>query len=86
MAQQVENVWVSIHPYPVKCIHVNDGEFVGAAFWHMLQRNRITDDPTTSHNPQVNSMRKRLHQTVVDSCQQAVQVVDDDLATTTHAM
>eukprot|EP00957_Ditylum_brightwellii_P134508 10254432-Ditylum_brightwellii.AAC.1 len=63
VVQQFENVWLARYPRPGKCIHDNGGEFIGAAFQEMLQRMGVEDAPTTSRNPQANSVCKRLHQT-----------------------
>eukprot|EP00957_Ditylum_brightwellii_P007298 554281-Ditylum_brightwellii.AAC.1 len=62
----------------------------------MLARNSLTDAPTTSRNNQTNSVCECLHQTVVNilratthgranGIQQAVQAVEDAIATTIHA-
>eukprot|EP00957_Ditylum_brightwellii_P189868 14454674-Ditylum_brightwellii.AAC.1 len=62
----------------------------------MLQRNGIKDAPTTSRNMQANSVCERLHLTVANilrattngqanNMQQAVNAVDDALATAMHA-
>eukprot|EP00957_Ditylum_brightwellii_P173076 13176457-Ditylum_brightwellii.AAC.1 len=94
--QQFENIWLSQYPRPVKCIHDNGGEFIGWEFQQMLQRNGINDSPTTSRNPQGNSVCERLHQMVanilrtttsgaVQNIQQANQAIDNALASATHA-
>eukprot|EP00957_Ditylum_brightwellii_P119292 9100858-Ditylum_brightwellii.AAC.1 len=62
----------------------------------MLQQTGVKDAPTTSRNPQANSICERLHQTVANilrtttngvahTMQQATHAVDDALATTMHA-
>eukprot|EP00957_Ditylum_brightwellii_P202557 15330669-Ditylum_brightwellii.AAC.1 len=62
----------------------------------MLQRNEINDSPTTSRNPQGNSVCEWLHQMVADilrittlgamqNIQQANQAIDNVLASATHA-
>eukprot|EP00957_Ditylum_brightwellii_P144763 11026606-Ditylum_brightwellii.AAC.1 len=62
----------------------------------MLQRNGIKDAPTTSRNPQANSVCKSLHLMVANilrattngqanNMQQAVNAVDDALVTAMHA-
>eukprot|EP00957_Ditylum_brightwellii_P070105 5324713-Ditylum_brightwellii.AAC.1 len=62
----------------------------------MLQHNGINDSPTTSRNPQRNSVCEQLHQTVanilrtttsgaVQNTQQANQAIDNVLASATHA-
>eukprot|EP00957_Ditylum_brightwellii_P018187 1370688-Ditylum_brightwellii.AAC.1 len=62
----------------------------------MLQRNGINDSPTTSRNPQENSVCEWLHQTVANTLQtttsgamqnmeQANQAIDNALAAATHA-
>eukprot|EP00957_Ditylum_brightwellii_P181802 13849390-Ditylum_brightwellii.AAC.1 len=66
VAQQYENCWLLHYPCPVKCIHDNGGEFIGAAFQTILQRNGIKDSLTTSCNPQANAVCERLHQPVAN--------------------
>eukprot|EP00957_Ditylum_brightwellii_P048779 3700580-Ditylum_brightwellii.AAC.1 len=88
VTHQFENVWLARYPRPGKCIHDNGGEFISAAFQHMLQHTGVKDVLTTSQNPQANSMCKQLHQTVTNilcettngttnAMQQAVNAVDD---------
>eukprot|EP00957_Ditylum_brightwellii_P027593 2086390-Ditylum_brightwellii.AAC.1 len=62
----------------------------------MLQQTGIKDAPTTSRNPQANSVYECLHQTVTNilrtttndvahAMQQATHAVDDALTTAMHA-
>ena len=66
VAQQFENCWLNQYPRPNKCIHDKGGEFIGPEFQSLLARADITDSPTTSRNPQANSVCERLHQTVAN--------------------
>ena len=66
IAQQFENVWLSRYPRPNRCVHDNGGEFIGHEFQTMLQQHGIQDAPTTSRNPQGNSVAERMHQTMAN--------------------
>lgn len=97
IAQQFENCWLSRYPRPNRCIHDNGGEFIGEAFQNLLQQAGIDDAPTTSRNPQANSICERMHQTVANVLrtltdlqpptneQEAQQMVENALATAMHA-
>lgn len=97
IARHFENCWLARYPRPNKCIHDNGGEFIGADFQVILEKNGIKDAPTTSKNPQANSVCERLHQTVANilrttlpqdratSKEEAFKAVDDAIATTIHA-
>ena len=87
----------SRYPRPNRCIHDNGGEFIGWEFQQKLQQHGIIDVPTTSRNPQGNSICERMHQTVAQVLrttkrinppqteEQAIQLVKDALATTVYA-
>ena len=47
VAQAFLDNWLSRYPAPLRCIHDNGNEFLGPAFFQMLQRNRIKSIPTT---------------------------------------
>jgi hypothetical protein len=97
VAQQFENCWLSRYPRPNRCIHDNGGEFIGQEFQNLLQQAGIQDAPTTSRNPQANSICERLHQIVANVLrtltnlqppaneQEAQQLVENALATAMHA-
>ncbi|GAX12003.1 hypothetical protein FisN_8Lu111 [Fistulifera solaris] len=97
IARHFENCWLARYPRPNKCIHDNGGEFIGFDFQVMLEKNGIKDSPTTSKNPQGNSVCERLHQTVANilrttlpeerasSQDEALRAIDDAIATTIHA-
>eukprot|EP00957_Ditylum_brightwellii_P140576 10709900-Ditylum_brightwellii.AAC.1 len=61
VAQQFENGWLSRYIRPGKCVHDNDGEFIGWKFQNMLQRVGVDNAPTTSQNPQANAVCERMH-------------------------
>ena len=64
IANCFENSYLARYPRPLRCIHDNGGEFIGAPFQHMLTVNGIKDVPTTVKNPQANAICERLHQTI----------------------
>ena len=78
-------------------MHDNGGEFIGWEFQTLLQKSNIRDKPTTSYNPQANSICERMHQTVGNVLRtllhgtnlvneaQLHHIVDSVLATTMHA-
>jgi transposase InsO family protein len=92
-----ENSWVARYPRPLRCIHDNGGEFLGAEFQRILEINGIKDVPTTVKNPQSNAICERMHQTAGNilrtlelthppqTLQEAQLLVDSALATTMHA-
>ena len=63
-AMQFENTWLSRYPRPLRVIHDQGSEFVGAAFQNMLLTNGIRPVPISTKNPQANSVCERIHQTV----------------------
>ena len=54
---------------PIKCIHDNGGEFLGAKFQDLLAFYDIRSASTTSKNPQANAVCERMHQTVANVLQ-----------------
>ena len=50
VAQKYAQVWLSIFPWPARCVHDNGGEFLGPEFQFLLQSCRIKDAPTSSKN------------------------------------
>jgi len=52
------------YPWPKRCVHDNGGEFVGWEFQQFLDKCNVKDMPTTSRNPQANSICKQMHQSV----------------------
>ena len=97
IAEQFENCWLARYPRPNRCVHDNGGEFIGAEFQMLLQRHGIADAPTTSRNPQGNAVCERMHQTVANVLRttlplnppqnfvQAIQLVENAIATTVYA-
>ena len=61
-AHGFDNGWLSRYPRPLHVIHDNGPEFVGHAFQHLLRR--ITSKPTTSRNPQGNSVIEAIHKSI----------------------
>ena len=98
VAEQFQNCWLARYPRPNRCIHDNGGEFMGWQFQELLQQAGIYDVPTTTYNPQANSICERMHQTIGNvlrtlihlnpptNPQQARQIVENALSTTIHAM
>ena len=64
VVRKYDQVWLSRYPWPDRCVHDNGGEFTGWVFQDLLKRSSQTDVPTTSYNPQANSVCKQMHQTV----------------------
>jgi hypothetical protein len=64
VTRKYAQVWLSRYPWPECCVHNNDGEFVGPEFQFLLQGCRIKDAPTSSKNPQANTICERMHQPV----------------------
>jgi hypothetical protein len=58
------NEWLSRYPTPQICIHDNGPEFVAQEFQDVLRYYGIQDAPTTSKNPQANSIIERVHLTM----------------------
>ena len=58
--------WLARYPMPIKCIHDNGGEFLGAEFQDLLAFYDIRSASTTSKNPQANAVCERMHQTVAN--------------------
>ena len=97
VAQQFENVWLLRYPQPNKCVHDQGTEFLGGSFQRKLQQHGIIDRPTTSRNPQANSICERMHHTVANvlrttnklrrpkSLFDAIQQIEDAIATTVYA-
>ena len=63
VANKFESSWLHRYPRPTTCIHDNGPEFQ-FSFIQKLQQWGIKNVPTTSRNPQANSVCERMHQTV----------------------
>ena len=63
-AHAFDNGWLSRYPRPLHVIHDNGPEFIGQAFQHLFRRAGITSKPTTSHNPQGNSVIEAIHKSI----------------------
>ena len=95
-AHAVETTWLSRYPRPVRIISDQGPEF-GSEFSKMCEKNGVVHRPTTSHNPQGNSLIERIHQTigqvlrvVVKSknphlVEEGQRAIDETLATAMHA-
>ena len=62
-ANKFESSWLHRYPRPTTCIHDNGPEFQ-FGFIQKLEQWGIKNVPTTSRNPQANSVCERMHQTV----------------------
>jgi transposase InsO family protein len=92
-----ENIWLAQYPRPIKCIHDQGTEFIGADFQAVLARAGIQDVPTSVGNPQANTVCERLHQSVGNTLRilfstnppanviNVAEMVDSALATALHA-
>jgi hypothetical protein len=67
VALQFENTWLARYPLPQHCVYDQGGEFIGWPFQQVLQRHQIAGHPTTSKNPQANSVCERMHQSIGNS-------------------
>lgn len=50
------------YPWPHCCVHENDSEFMGEPFEWLLKWMNIVDVPTSSLNPQPNTICEQMHQ------------------------
>jgi transposase InsO family protein len=66
IALKLEHMWLSRYPRPLRVIHDQGGEFVGAKFQMQLHALDIEPVPTTVKNPQANSICERMHKTCGD--------------------
>ncbi len=64
VARQFENTWLARYPRPLHVIHDQGGEFIGWHFQQMLQNNGIHSHPTSSKNPQANTICEHIHQSI----------------------
>ena len=70
-------------------IHDNEGEFLDYNFQRATRKNGVQSVPTTLKHSQANSICKRMHQTIEDpqeNINTANQMIDNALATATHAL
>ena len=96
-AHAFENGWLSRYPRPMRVIHDQGSEFLGAPFHDLLCHAEIKSVPTTAHNPQGNSIIEAVHKSVEQvlrtlvhlhnpqTVHQAKVVCDTPLATSMHA-
>ena len=96
-ARAFENGWLSRYPRPMRVIHDQGSEFMGAPFQDLLRRAGIKSVPTTARNPQGNSIVEAVHKSVgqvlrtlvhvhnPQTVHQAKAVCDTALATSMHA-
>jgi hypothetical protein len=92
-----KNIWLSRYPRPMKCIHDQGTEFIGADFQEVLRRAGIKDVPIMVRNPQANAVCEQLHQSVGNTLRilltanppknvtNVVEMIDSPLATALHA-
>jgi transposase InsO family protein len=96
VAMKFENEWLARYPKPVKCIYDHGTEFTGAEFQSLLTRYGIKKSPTSTKNPQANSICERMHLSVTNILRpllhahypqtlQAAAVMATALAQVTHA-
>ena len=86
------------YPLPKHCVHDNDSKFAGWKFQKFLDKCNVKDMPTTSRNPQANSICERMHQSVGNILQtllhgdppkdvsRAKELIDKSLSIAQHAM
>ena len=63
-AQAFENSWLSRYLRPMRVVHDQGSEFMGTPFQDILCRAGIKSVPTTSRNPQGNSVIEAVHKSV----------------------
>ena len=63
-ARAFENGWLSRYPRPMRFIHDQGSEFMGAPFQDLLRRAGIKSVPTMARNAQGNSIIKAVHKPV----------------------
>ena len=63
-----ENGWLSHYPRPIRVIHDQGSEFMGAPFQDLLRCAGIKSVPTTACNPQGNSVVEAVHKSVANLC------------------
>jgi hypothetical protein len=94
ISMHFENIWLAQYPRPIKCIHDQGTEFIGADF------QEVQNVPTTVRNPQANTVCKQLHQSVGNTLRilfsssppapanvtKVVEMIDAALATALHAV
>ena len=52
------------YPHPTRCIHDQGPKFLGAAFQQLLSQAGVKSVPTSSRNPQGNSVVEAVHKSV----------------------
>jgi transposase InsO family protein len=79
VANTVEQTWLTHYPWPSQVVLDPGTEFM-AEFTHMLETEYgITKKAITRRNPQANSIKERVHQTIGNMiCTFSVQSMDDD--------
>ena len=63
-ANSLKNGWLSWYPRPLNIIHDNGHEFIGHTSQQLLCCAGIESKPTTSHNPQGNSLIESIHKSI----------------------
>jgi transposase InsO family protein len=99
VARRFAQSWLARYPWPERCIHDNGGEFTGWEFQKLLQDSSVGDVPTSSYNPQANSICERMHQTMGNvlrtllhgreapkTIESAEELIDEALSITMHSM
>jgi transposase InsO family protein len=97
-ARAFELAWLFRYPRPVRVVHDQGTEFLGLDFQFLLQQYGIADVQTSVRNPQANAVCERMHQVVGNSLrtliqtnppqtlQQAEDLLDYALSTTSFAL
>ncbi len=90
--------WLCWYPHPVQCLHDKGGKFIGQNFQWLLEIFSVKDVCSTSKNLQSNAICVRMHQTVTNVLRtlahtnpqrnrtQAIDIIDNALATAMHVM
>jgi transposase InsO family protein len=51
VGMQFEDIWLARYPWPMRCVHDQGTEFIGADFQYLLMRAGIKDIPMNVRNP-----------------------------------
>ena len=59
-----ENGWLSHYPWPMRVVHDQGSEFMGAPFQDLLHHAGVKSVPTMACNPQGNSVIDAVHKSM----------------------
>ena len=62
--QAFKNGWLSCYPWPMRVVHDQGSEFMGAPFQDLLSRVGVKSVSMTACNPQGNSVIEAIHKSM----------------------